>query len=206
MSTYSTSTARSILGTYFEVARDMFDKSWSAEGLWVCELTGQECTCSMERSKDNLAGAHTSLGAEPGAGPWLRGGWHQLCWRGLLDATSHRGALLWSSSNMSPETSGASRLLCCCKWWCCLHAGWSNEKFSWCQPQTFFENVGSMLCYVQGNGVVTGWVRKPFLPWCQTLTAYACGVPEDQAHAFMGMLSRNLEWKQWRGLQSYHSF
>lgn len=53
-----------------------------------------------------------------------------------------------------------------------------------------------MLYYVQGNGAVTGWVRRPFLPWCQTLTAYAYGVPEDQAHTFMGMLSGNLEWKQ----------
>lgn len=151
MSTYSTSTARSILGTYFEVARDMFDKSWSAEGLWVCELTGQECTCSMERSKDNLAGAHTSLGAEPGAGPWLRGGWHRLCWRGLLDATSHRGALLWSSSNMSPETSGASRLLCCCKWWCCL-LGNQMRNFPDVSPKHFLRMLGQ--CCVTYKGMV----------------------------------------------------
>lgn len=44
-----------------------------------------------------------------------------------------------------------------------------------------------MLCHVQGNRAVTGWVGKEaFLPWCQTLTAYACGAPEDQDHGFHG--------------------
>lgn len=125
-------------------------------------VTWQECTCSMERSKENLAESCTALGVEPGSGPWFGGGWHWVCSRGLLGATSRRGGHLWSLSNMTPETSGASRWLCCCKWWCCLDAGWSNEKFSWCQPQTFLGNLGPMLCHVQGNGAVTGWVRKPF--------------------------------------------
>lgn len=160
----------------------------------------------MERSKDNLAEAHTALVAEPGTGPWFRGGWNWGCWRGLLDALKPQRGHLWSSSNTLPETSGASRSPCCYKWWCCLDAEWSNEKLFWCQPQTFFENLEPMLCHVQGNDAVTGRVRKSFLPWCQTLTAYACGVPEDQAHAPMGMISGNLEWKQWRELQSYHSF
>lgn len=70
---------------------------------------------------------------------------------------------------------------------------WSNENFSSCQPQTFLENLGPVLCHIQGNGAVTGWIRKPFLPWYQTLTAYPCGAPEDQAHAWNAFWKSRME-------------
>lgn len=37
-------------------------------------VTWQECTCSVERSEDNLAESHAALGVEPGSGPWFGGG------------------------------------------------------------------------------------------------------------------------------------
>lgn len=137
----------------------------------------------MERSKDNLAQSHSALGVEPGTGPWFRGGWHWVCWRGLLDATSHRGGgRLWSSSNTAWETSGASRWLCCCKCWCCLDAGWSNENFSWCQPQMSWECWVNVVSHTREW--CSHWVGKEALPLYQTLTVYPCGAPEDQPHAF----------------------
>lgn len=203
MSTYCTSTARNILGAYIEAARDtlMSPDRLRESGC----VTWQECTCSIERSKDNLAESHAAVGVEPGPGPWFGGGWHWGCWRGLLGATSHRRGHLWSLSNMTPETSGASRWLCCCKWWC-LDSGWSNEKFSWYQPQTFLKNLGPVLCHVQGNGAVTGWVRKPFYPGVRPSQLMLVVLLRTKIMAFMGKLSGNLEWKQWRELQSYHSF
>lgn len=68
--------------------------------------------------------------------------------------------------------------------------------FSDVSPKHFLRILGQRC--VTCKGIVQGWARKPFYPGVRPSQLMFVVLLRTEIMAFMGMLSGNLEWKQWR--------